>query len=452
MMTKPHPVPGPPYLRWVHWFAVLFTLALAGCAGQAATPTANVTPAPPSTSATARPATSASVVPPTLPPPPATPTPLVATGKPLVIGQLTNLSGALRRYGEMETRGFALGLEYATKGTNIVAGRALRVVVRDTEGKPELATELARQLIQTDGAELLQCCANSAVAMAVQQVAKETQKVLMIDPAASPELSGQSFNRYTFRTSRTTDQDILAAAAYLTKNGGTTFAQLAPDDAFGRGTATAWRKAVEQAGGKFIIDDLFISPETTDFASVLQRVQDAKPQVFVITWAGDGFEELFARLQQVELTRQMTVATVFSDNVSIRGAYGGVTDLVGPIVYHYALPKNLVNDWLVAQHQRRFGTPPDIYTAGGMAAGIALVEALKKTGGETDADKLIAALEGLTFDSPKGKMTLRAEDHVALQTMYVVRLKNTTDPQLRFFDLLAERKPEDTAPPVNVTR
>ncbi|MCW5849560.1 MAG: ABC transporter substrate-binding protein, partial [Anaerolineae bacterium] len=109
-------------------------------------------------------------------------------------------------------------------------------------------------------------------------------------------------------------------------------------------------------------------------------------------------------------------------------------------------------DWLVAQHQRRFGTPPDIYTAGGMASGIALVAALKKTGGETDAEKLMAALEGLTFEGPKGKMTLRREDHVALQTMYVVRLKNTTDPQLRFFELLDERKPEDTAPPVNVTR
>ncbi|MCW5849949.1 MAG: ABC transporter substrate-binding protein [Anaerolineae bacterium] len=451
-MKRPAIVPGPAHARWVHWLAVLVSLALAGCAGQPALPSANVnTPSPP-TSATARPTPPPSVASPTLPTLPATLTPPVATGKPLVIGQLTNLSGALRRYGEMETRGFALGLEYATQGTNIVAGRPLRVTVRDTEGKTEQATDLARQLVRTEGAEVLQCCANSALAMAVQQVAKETQKVLMIDPAASPELTGQSFNRYTFRTSRTTDQDILAAASYLTKNGGTTFAQLAPDDAFGRGTATAWRKAVEQAGGKFILDDLFISPETTDFSSVLQQVQDAKPQVFIMTWAGDGFEELFARLQHIELTRQMTVATVFSDNVSIRGAYGGVTDLIGPIVYHYALPKNPVNDWLVAQHQRRFGAPPDIYTAGGMAAGIALVEALKKTGGETDADKLIAALEGLTFDSPKGKMTIRAEDHVALQTMYVVRLKNTTDPQFRFFELLAERKPEDTAPPVNVTR
>ena len=434
------------------WLAVLVGLLLTACAGQPATPSANLPPPTPATAATTRPATPPSVVSPTLPPPPATPTPPVATGKPLVIGQLTNLSGALRRYGEMETRGFALGLEYATQGTNIVAGRPLRVVVRDSEGKPDRATELARQLVQGDGAEVLQCCANSAVAMAVQGVAKETQRVLMVDPAASPDLTAQSFNRYTFRTSRTTDQDILAAAAYLTKNGGTTFAQLAPDDAFGRGTATAWRKAVEQAGGRFIVDDLFLSPETTDFASALQGVQDARPQVLIVTWAGDGFEELFARLQQIELTRQMTVATVFSDNVSIRGAYGGVTDLVGPIVYHYALPKNPVNDWLVAQHQRRFGAPPDIYTAGGMASGIALVEALKKTGGDTDAEKLIAALEGLTFDGPKGKMTLRAEDHVALQAMYVVRLKNTTDPQLRFFELLDERKPEDTAPPVNVTR
>ena len=84
----------------------------------------------------------------------------------------------------------------------------------------------------------------------------------------------------------------------------------------------------------------------------------------------------------------------------------------GATYYYYGFPKNPVNDWLVAEHQKRFNGPPDFFTAGGMAAGIAVVEALKKAG-STDTEKLIAAMEGLSFDTPKGKMTFRKEDHQA---------------------------------------
>jgi branched-chain amino acid transport system substrate-binding protein len=352
----------------------------------------------------------------------------------------------------MQVRGFALGIEYATQGSNTVAGRPIRIVLKDAEGKPEVGVEVAKHLIEVEGAEVLQCCVSSAVALAVQGVAKDLQRPLLVEPAANPDITGKHFNRYTFRTSRTTDQDALAIVAYLVKNVGISFVQLAPDDAYGRGSAAMWRRFVEEAGGKFVVDDLFVSPETTDFSALLQRVQDAKARVFIVTWSGPGFTPLLQSIQDRGLTAQMTVMTGFGDHAAIRAAYGGVVDLVGPLVYHYAFPKNPINDWLVQQHQRRYASPPDVHTAGGMAAGIALVEALKKTGGVTDADKLIAALEGLTFDTPKGKMTLRAEDHVALQSMYIVRLKNTTDPQLRFFELLEERTPELTAPPIHTPK
>ncbi|WP_163505340.1 ABC transporter substrate-binding protein, partial [Escherichia coli] len=67
--------------------------------------------------------------------------------------------------------------------------------------------------------------------------------------------------------------------------------------------------------------------------------------------------------------------------------------------------------------------PPDFFTAGGMSAAIALVEALKKTGGDTATNKLIKTMEGMSFETPKGKMTFRAEDHQAMQSMYHFRIK-----------------------------
>ena len=94
----------------------------------------------------------------------------------------------------------------------------------------------------------------------------------------------------------------------------------------------------------------------------------------------------------------------------------------GGIYYYYDFPKNAMNDWLKAEYQKRFNAPPDFFVAGGFAAASAVVASLQKAG-STDTEKLIAAMEGLTFDTPKGPMTFRKEDHQALQDMYHWRIK-----------------------------
>ena len=94
----------------------------------------------------------------------------------------------------------------------------------------------------------------------------------------------------------------------------------------------------------------------------------------------------------------------------------------GGIYYYYGFPKNAMNDWLVTEYQKRFNAPPDFFVAGGFAAASAVVAGLKKAG-STDTEKLIAAMEGMTFDTPKGTMTFRKEDHQALQDMYHLRIK-----------------------------
>jgi hypothetical protein len=76
------------------------------------------------------------------------------------------------------------------------------------------------------------------------------------------------------------------------------------------------------------------------------------------------------------------------------------------------------------QPLQQFKAPPDFFTAGGMSAAIAVVEALKKTKGDTSTNKLIATMEGMSFETPKGKMTFRKEDHQAMQDMYHFRIKN----------------------------
>ena len=126
--------------------------------------------------------------------------------------------------------------------------------------------------------------------------------------------------------------------------------------------------------------------------------------------------------------------------------------LEGAIYYYYGFPKNKVNDWLVTEHKKRHGgEPPDFFTAGGMSSAIAIVEAIKKAGG-TDTEKLIAAMEDMSFESPKGKMTFRKQDHQALQSMYHFKVR--VDPALAWaaLDLVSEMKIDDMQIPIRNKR
>src|SRR5207244_11409606 len=109
----------------------------------------------------------------------------------------------------------------------------------------------------------------------------------------------------------------------------------------------------------------------------------------------------------------------------------------GAIYDYYGFPKNPRNGWLVAEHRKRFNMPPDFFTAGGMSAASAAVGAINKAGG-TETEKLIAAMEGMEFDTPKGKMILRKEDQQAMQVMFDFKIKADGKDEYDLLDLVRE--------------
>ena len=118
-------------------------------------------------------------------------------------------------------------------------------------------------------------------------------------------------------------------------------------------------------------------------------------------------------------------------------------------VYYHTLPDNDVNDWLVEKHKEKYdGAVPDLFTPGGMTAAISIIEALKKSEGNADGNELIGVMEGMSFETPKGKMTFRAEDHQALQTMYSVKLEKLAGFDYPVPVLIRELSPSETEPPI----
>ncbi len=400
--------------------AILLTAC--GPAATTVAPTTAPTTPPPTAAPTAAPTVAPTAV------PTAAPT-TVALGKLLKIGMITSASGAMALYSQQQQRGFQIGLEYVSGGKKdadghfIVANRPVEVIVKDDTLKPDVGVALARELIEKDGVEILQGPVSSSVAVALTTVALENKMILMIDPAASPAPTGANFNPYVFRTSRTNYDDNLVIAKYLVENVSKKFAHIYSDNAFGQGGQTALDYAVKLYGGE-VIAPIPVPYETTDFTPYIQKAMDSGAGCLFLTWSGTGYVTLFQQLTDMGALDKLTVSTGFGDNASFAAVYSNAVGSIGLNVYHYTVPKNAVNDFLVKRHMELYKEPPDLFTAGGMASAIALAAGLEKTGGDTTGDKLGAALEGLKFEGPKGTYHIRVGDHVCEQPMNILKLVN----------------------------
>jgi len=373
-----------------------------------------------------------------------------AQGKEIRIAHVYSKTGPLEAYGKQTQTGLMMGLDYATNGTMMVAGKKIVLIEKDDQGKPDVGKSLLATAYGDDKADIAVGPSSSGVALALLPVAEEYKKILLVEPAVADSITGDKWNKYIFRTGRNSSQDAISNAVALDKEG-VSIATLGQDYAFGRDGVKAFKDSLKKAK---IVHEEYLPPATSDFTAGGQRLIDAlkdKPgrKVIWIIWAGatNPF-----KIADLDLKRYNIEIATGGNIMPAMAAYKQFPGMEGATYYYFGIPKNPVNEWLVANHYTRYKTPPDFFTAGGMAAGIALVEALKKTNGETGTDKLIAAMEGMSFMSPKGKMTFRKEDHQAMQSMYHFKIKN--DPAFAWGvpELVREIKPEEMDVPIKNKR
>jgi len=341
------------------------------------------------------------------------------------IALIAGRTGPLEAYAKQTEAGFMMGLEYLTKGTMTVNGRKISVIVKDDQLKADLAKTLLEQAYNDDNVDLAVGTTSSAAALAMLPVAEENGKVLIVEPAVADAITGEKWNRFIFRTARNSTQDAYGAAAAIPATGDVSIATLAQDYAFGKDGVAALKNALAEIrpNAKVVFEE-YTPQNATDFTASAQRIFDAlkdKPgrKIINIIWAGQHPLPKIADLKPERFGIEIAPGGNILPAMQIYKNYPGME---GAIYYYWNFPKNAMNDWLVAEHQKRYNAPPDFFTAGGFAAASAVVTAIEKAGG-TDTEKLIAAMEGMSFETPKGTMTFRKEDHQALQTMYHFKVK-----------------------------
>lgn len=357
---------------------------------------------------------------------------------PIKIALIHGLSGSsFEAFSKQAQTGFELGLEYATGGTNEVKGRPIEVIIKDTQFKPDVARAVLAEAYGDDEVLLAVGATSSGVTKGMLPIAEEYEKILIVEPAVADSLTGPDSNRYIFKTSRNSSMDMQAQALALKPDENLFVATLAEDYAFGRDGIEAFKAALDGSGATVVTEE-YVPQGTADFTAATERMFNALKdkdgrKVILVYIAGGG--DAPGKIKALDPDRYGIEISMGGHILPVLPTYKRFPGLEGAVYYYYEAYDNPINEWLVEEHQKRFDSPPDFFTAGGMSAALAVVKALE-TAESYETEDLITAMEGMSWETPKGTMTFRPEDHQALQSMVHFKIRVDEDVEWAIPDLV----------------
>ncbi len=358
--------------------------------------------------------------------------------EPIPVGLVYSKTGPLATYGQQYLEGFHAGLDYATDGTGQVDGRDIDVSEVDDAGDPAKAVAAATDLIG-QGTKVLAGSTSSGVALQVAPLAEENGVLFISGPAATDGLTG--VNDHTFRSGRQTYQDILTAATFLGDVKGKKVTVFAQDSAFGQANVAAVEAVLGAQGAT--VTALPVNATATDLTPFARQAVDGAPDLLFVAWAGANASQMWQSLQQQGAFEATTVVT----GLDIKASYPAFGESAAQISFlsHFfdgAGDNEAYN--ALAESLGSAGEQVDLFTNDGFVAAQMVVHALSESPDEVDG--MVEALEGWTFEGPKGQLTIRAEDHAVLQPMFQARLVADGDGWRP--ELVETLEPDAVAPPV----
>lgn len=330
------------------------------------------------------------------------------------VGMITSITGPLAAYGATYQQGFEAGLDYATEGTGEIDGIDLNIEWIDDQGNPDTAVQQARDVIG-QGYQVIGGSAASGVALAVAEQAAQNNVLFLSGPAAADAITG--INDQTFRSGRQTLQDVATAATFLDSVEGSNIVVFAQDNAFGQGNVASVEAVLGAEGAN--IEPILVAEDATEFTPFAQQISAASPDLVFVAWAGATTGAMWESLAQQQVLADTTVVTGLADIASYQ-AYGPGSGDIQFLNHYFGGATDTPAAQAMDAYLEEAGYEADLFTVDGFVGAQMLVQAITEGRGDTDA--MISALEGWTFDSVKGELTIRAEDHALIQPMFQVRL------------------------------
>ena len=311
---------------------------------------------------------------------------------------------------------------YMAQHGNTVAGKKIEVILKDDGAVPDNTKRIAQELIVNDKVAVVAGFGITPTALAVAPLATEAKVVELVMAAGTSIITERS--PYIVRTSFTLPQSSVIIADWAAKNGIKKVVSIVSDYAPGADAEKSFSERFTAAGGQ-IAESIKVPLANPDFAPFLQRAADAKPDaifVFVPSGQGGTFMKQYAERGLDKAGIKLIGPGDVTDD-DLLPAMGDA--VIGTITAHlYSADHNSAkNKAYVEAFKKANNFRPNFMSVGGYDGMHLIYEALKKTGGKSDGDSLIAAMKGLGWESPRGPISIDPETRDIVQNIYIRKVE-----------------------------
>src|SRR5436305_4697103 len=309
---------------------------------------------------------------------------------------------------------------YMQQKGDTVAGKKIEVILKDDGAVPDNTKRLAQELIVNDKVNFIAGFGVTPAALAAAPLATQAKVPEIVMAAGTSIITERS--PYIVRTSFTLAQSSTIIGDWAAKNGIKKVATLTSDYAPGNDALTFFKQNFTAGGGE-IVEEVKVPLANPDFAPFLQRMKDSKPDamfVFVPAGQGGNFMKQYAERGLTGI-KVIGPGDVMDDDV-LNGMGDAALGAVTAHLYSAAHPSAKNKDF-VAAYKKAFNQRPGFMAVGGYDGIHLIYEALKKTGGKTDGDGLIEAMNGMKCESPRGPLAIDPETRDVVQNIYIRKVE-----------------------------
>jgi branched-chain amino acid transport system substrate-binding protein len=312
---------------------------------------------------------------------------------------------------------------YQKQHGDVVAGRKIEIIRKDSGGVPDVAKRLAQELVVRDNVDILAGFVITPEALTVADLSAEAKKFMVVMNAATSIITTKS--PYMVRVSLTLPQNCEPLGRWAFKNGVKKVYTMVSDYGPGHDGEAAFQRAFKEAGGE-IIGSVRMPVASPDFSAYVQRAKDSSPEgIFIFVPGGSQppalAKALVERGMDPKKIRLMGQGEITEES-ALRAIGDAGIGIITAAHYDYNHDSKLNRDFVKA-YNAAFNRNPDFFSVGGYDGMHLIYEALKKTGGKTDAEALVNAAKGMAWESPRGPISIDPQTRDIVQTIYIRRVE-----------------------------
>jgi len=337
------------------------------------------------------------------------------------IGLINVLSGQFADAGIQLDNGVKT---YMKQYGDTVAGKKIEIIRRDVGGPaPDVAKRLAQELVVREGVDILAGFLLTPNALAAADVSAQAKKFMVVMNAATSIITTKS--PYMIRTSVTLPQVMETFGTWAAKGGTKKCYTMVTDYGPGHDSEAAFQRAFKEGGGE-IVGSVRFPVANPDFSAFVQRAKDMNLECIYIFIPGGAQPAALGKAMAERGIDPTKTKLLASGEATSEQALKSMGDAGLGIIsaWHYDYksdaPRNIE---FVKLFNEMHGRNPDFFSIGGYDGMHAIYEALKRADGKTDGESLITAAKGMTWDSPRGPMSIDPETRDVVQTIYIRRVQ-----------------------------